>query len=357
MMPLGDILIVEDEEGPRESLKQILKQNYRIHTASQGHEAFSILENTPIDLITVDLKLPGTPGHHLIADFKKISPRTEVMIVTGTGTLEAAIEGIRHGVSDFITKPFNVMDVLSAIRRVFSKILEKKQFMDTLHEINNSARHPMLFDANALMATGLNFSTLTNQSQTAPAIDVLEFARVLASTLDGQDRYTHGHSERVARLSLMIAEEFGFTPVEARDLQVAAYLHDIGKVGIDREIIRCPRPLSQSETTLLKSHPQRGLRMVSPLNLSTLARSVIRSHHESWDGTGYPDGLRAENIPLAARIVRVADSYDAMTSDRSYRCAKSQARAIAELRKGALSEFDPDVVDVFITRVIGSDDL
>lgn len=317
------ILVIEDEEGPRESLKQILQNQYDVYTSANGQEAMTLLKEIPFDLITLDLKLPGTPGQQLISDLRRASPQTDLVIISGSGTLESAISGIRNGVSDFITKPFGVMEVLSSVKRTLEKQAQKRSALEGL---------PL---------------PAAHGSRT----DILEFARVLAATLCGQDRYTHGHCERVVQYSLACAEEFGLTPDECTDLMIAAYLHDIGKVGIDRDIIRKEGTLTVSEQIILRSHPVRGLRMVAPLTLSPLASAVIRSHHECWDGSGYPDGLMGEEIHIAARIVKVADCYDAMTSDRPYRRALSRERAIAELRDGCFKQFDPDVVEVFLSKL------
>ena len=313
----NSVLIVDDEDGPRESLKLILESRYDVFTALDAQQACEFLQNRSVDLITLDLRMPGTPGHQVLGDFRRLSPASDILIISGWGTLDAAIEAMRHGVSDFITKPFGMIEVLSTVERIFAK-----RQVPTISLANLPAN-----------------------------VDLLQFARVLASTLDGQDCYTHGHCERVARYSLYLAEEFGFSPQDSHDLVLGAYLHDIGKLGIDRQIIRKQGGLSASEKAILRSHPQRGLRVVDPLQLSPMARSVIRHHHECWDGSGYPDGLYGDQISLAARIVRVADAYDAMTSNRPYRTALAAQHAIDELKKGRLTEFDPDVVDAFIGKL------
>ena len=351
------ILIIEDEEGPREALKQILKNHYKISTARNTSDALKVLEDcsleNPFDLITLDLKLPGTPGSQIIGDIKRLSPDTEVIIISGTGTLDSAIEGIRNGVADFITKPFSVVNILSSVQRalqrktVVSKETKEQKFQPFKEE---GQYHPELHVDAPLLFPLSAISKVGKIAKKKP-IDLIEFARVLASTLDGQDRYTHGHCERVAHYSISIAEEYSFSRDEIHELIIAAYLHDIGKIGIDRELVRKQGVLTPSEKILLRSHPQRGVKIVEPLGISQLARAVIRSHHESWDGSGYPDGLEGEQIHVAARIVRVADSYDAMTSDRPYRLALPKMRALDELKKGKGKQYDPAIVDVFLNKL------
>jgi len=358
-----NILIIEDEQGPREALNLILQTHYKTTTTKNGYEALQLLENkqtSPFDVITLDLKLPGTPGSQLIGDIKRISPDSEVIIISGTGTLDTAIEGIRNRVADFITKPFSVVGILSSVKRALCKrqkrlfspvrTQDKKQPFDYHYDPEAFITAPFLFPQ--FTSNESNDSSSTPQTPKTPQpIDMLEFARVLVTTLDGQDRYTHGHSERVAHFSVMVADDLGFTEEELQELILAAYLHDIGKVGIDREIIRKEGSLSPSEKIILRSHPQRGVKIVEPLGLSLLTQNVIRYHHESWNGSGYPNGLKEEQIPLAARIVRVADAYDAMISHRPYRLPYPKPRAIEELKNGKGKEFDPRVVDVFLKKL------
>jgi response regulator RpfG family c-di-GMP phosphodiesterase len=336
----ANILIIEDEVGPREALKIILQAKYNIFTSRNGTDAVHLLDQEDIDLITIDINLPGTPGHQLLTDLRRMSPDSEMMIISGTGTLESAIEGIRNGVGDFITKPFRVVEILSSVQRLLEKKSQRNRYAHFFQNMEKVSR-----------SVSSEFESSMPFLSPPPSLNLLDFARVLCSTLDGQDRYTHGHCERVARYSVMVAEEFGFSKEECEELMIAGYLHDIGKIGIDRQIIRKQGPLTPSEKNILRSHPQRGLRIISPLSLSPLSHAVIRSHHECWDGTGYPDGLIGDQIHLAARIVRVADVYDAMTSTRPYRSAIPKEQVLTELRNCALSKFDPEVVEIFTRKI------
>jgi putative nucleotidyltransferase with HDIG domain len=178
-----------------------------------------------------------------------------------------------------------------------------------------------------------------------------ETVRALASAIDASDPHTRGHSERVTRYSIAIAREMGLSELRVQTIEYAGLLHDMGKIGIQHEILLKPSALSEDEWALMKQHPATGARIVSDLHFLKGAKGVVRFHHERYDGKGYPDGLAGDKIPLEARIVKVADAFDAMRSDRPYRRALSLADALDELRRGSGSEFDPRVVGAFMTLV------
>jgi putative nucleotidyltransferase with HDIG domain len=175
--------------------------------------------------------------------------------------------------------------------------------------------------------------------------------QALVSTLEAKDKYTEGHSWNVAHTSVEIARELGLGPGDVENLLLAATLHDIGKIGIQESILNKPAALSPSEYDHIRTHPETAVRILRPINPLAHIISFVRHHHEWFDGGGYPDGIRGDEIPLGARIIAVADAYHAMTSDRAYREAKSPAEALEELRRFRDIQFDADVVDTFV-RVI-----
>jgi putative nucleotidyltransferase with HDIG domain len=179
-----------------------------------------------------------------------------------------------------------------------------------------------------------------------------ETLRSLASALEARDAYTRGHSERVARLSLRIAERLGLDADQRRELYSAAMLHDIGKIGVRDDILLKPASLTEAEMDVIRSHPALGDTILGPLKFLGRVASLVKHHHERWDGTGYPDRLTGATIPLPSRIVAVADCYDALTSDRPYRDSMTGDNALDEIRKNAGSQFDPQVVAALVEALV-----
>jgi len=172
---------------------------------------------------------------------------------------------------------------------------------------------------------------------------------VLANTIDAKDKYTHGHSKRVADYCIAVAKQLGFSKVHIRNLQIGALLHDIGKIGIKDEIIKKTTKLTEEEYQEIKAHPSIGAEIVSPVDFLFDKMPMIKHHHEKYDGTGYPDGLKGDEIPIEARIISIADAYDAITSERPYRKGLSHKKAVEELKRGAGTQFDPEIVKVFLS--------
>lgn len=175
-----------------------------------------------------------------------------------------------------------------------------------------------------------------------------EFVEAFTAALDAKNTYTRGHSDRVAELAAAIARELGMTKTSQDNIHVAAHLHDIGKIGIPDHILLKPGRLSPDEFNVIKSHPQVGFEILNKVTLLRPTAEIVRYHHERWDGLGYPAGLKGENIPLGARIIALADAFDAMTSARSYRLPMTQAAAVQEVLRCRGTQFDPDIVDAFV---------
>lgn len=354
----GNILVVDDEFGPRESLRMILKPLYNIYTADNGQKALEVIKSSPVDLVTLDLKMQGPQGIDVLREIKKINSDIEVIIVTGYASLKSAIEGIRYGAFDYIQKPFNVAEILSTINKsmerkklygqlkIFLKEIGKLVGLETeAAEIRDKFSNDSGFiDAARLVFNKIAEKNSTNKNQT----NYLEFARLLANTLENRDPYSYDHSGRVNYYANLIAQRFSLPKKDLEDLQIATLLHDIGKIGISNTFIFKEGNLTDVELSIVKKHPEIGALIVEPLQLSTLILSVIRHHHEWYDGSGYPDGLIAEEIPYCARIVAIADAYDAMSSDRPYRKALSLEEIKNEFSKNAGIQFDPEMAKTFI---------
>jgi response regulator RpfG family c-di-GMP phosphodiesterase len=346
-----NVLIVDDEIGPRESLRMILKPNYNVYTVENGYAAIQMIQQTEMDVLTLDLKMPGISGIDTLKEIRLIDPDVMAIIITGYGTLKSAIEAIRYGVFDYIPKPFNVPEILSII----DKSIQRRKLNLKVKEVLGSCLNQQLLKEPVLDSDfvpqkemkgvpdgrweDLNLSDRQN---------CLEFAKVLAYTLEEKDPYTSGHSERVCYYSDFISKRLSFSPKERSELQIASYLHDIGKIGISNRFINKKGTLTPTDWAIIKQHTKKSIELLIPLNLSSSILGYIQHHHERYDGSGYPDGLAGEQIPLGARIIAISDSYDSMTSDRPYRKPLSNGDAKNELVKNSGKQFDPKLVSIFL---------
>ncbi len=348
---LANVLIVDDEIGPRESLRMILKPNYNVFTVENGNAAIQMIQQVAMDVVTLDLKMPGISGIDTLKEIRMIDPDVMIVIITGYGTLKSAIEAIRYGVFDYIPKPFNVPEIISIIdksaqrKKLNMKIKEEvSKYYDphSLKQVTLNLDHPIpngTIGNNPNHPNGECFSDNQN---------FLKFAKVLAYTLEEKDPYISGHSERVCYYSDFIAKRLSIPPKERNEIQVAAYLHDVGKVGISNRFIHKKGTLTPIDWAIIKQHTKKSIELLAPLSLSSNILSYIQHHHERFDGTGYPDGLVGEQIPVGARIITISDAYDSMTSDHPYRKPLSHGEAKNELLKCAGKQFDPNLISVFL---------
>jgi len=346
-----NILIVDDEIGPRESLRMILKPYYNIFTAESGYAAIQMVKQVGLDVVTLDLKMPGISGIDTLKEIRGIDQDVVVIIITGYGTLQSAIEAIRYGVFDYIPKPFNVPEIMSIIEKAVQrrKLNQKiRGFLANFFESQSSKESPPLSDV--LLQNGLKamLEYRWNDSVLSDNQTCLEFAKVLAYTLEEKDPYTSGHSERVCYYSDFIGKRLSFQPRERTELQIASYLHDIGKIGISNRFINKKGALNSTDWAIIKQHSNKSIELLAPLKLSPNILSFIQHHHEHYDGTGYPDGLVGEKIPVGARIIAISDAYDSMTSNRPYRKPLSSEEAKSELTKCSGKQFDPKLVTIFL---------
>jgi len=367
MAAKGSVLVVDDEFGPRESLRMILKPIYDVHAVDNGQDALDFLCRESVDLVTLDLRMPGLSGIDVLREIKKMRRDTEVVVITGYGTMNNAVEAFRLGAVDFIFKPFNVAEIISIVK----KSVERRNFnlaIKSLLQRFQTLRHPEMDgegEALSNLSASLDFSPeaheldreiqesiqqLENFRMQKVSVNYLDFLKVLIYILESKEPYTSGHSERVSVYSDLIAQELRLSSQQKEDLQIATLLHDIGKVGLSNRLLQKTQ-LSQKDSLDIQLHPVKGVHLIEPLAFSHTIISAIRHHHERWDGNGYPDGLTGEDIPLLARIITLADSYDAMISDRPYRQGLSLAKVQQEIELNAGGQFDPRIVKVCLKQL------
>jgi putative nucleotidyltransferase with HDIG domain len=289
-------------------------------------------------------------------------PDVDLIVITGHGSLESATEGIRWGVSDYLQKPFDVMQVSAAVWRALARRRGRARLVRFLEELGDLVGRDadvrqILQRVEGEPSLRSQLGELLARSSAEPPPDaldperVLPFLEALAQGVEAQDSCQHGHGRRVAFYATLLAERLCLSTEEKRRARIAALLHDLGKIGVPSELTARRGPLDEVERRAVERHPEVGARLLAPLGLGEELVASVRHHHERWDGCGYPDGLGGESIPLTARIVQVADAFDAMTSDRPWRRARTQASALAELRREAGRQFDPTLAKEFVALV------
>ena len=343
--PCSTILVVDDERGPRESLRMILEPAHEVLQASSAGEALEVMRSVDVDLVTLDLNMPGMRGEELMHALRSEYPQAEVIVITGCGTVESAVAGVRLGICDYLQKPFDVVAVGAAVSRALARRHSRLRLTGFLRELGQAVGRER--DAQALVEDVQRSQKLRGRlgglfvvSGDAAAADPSEesradFLEVLAETIESRDRFIRGHARRVTQYATLLAERLRLAAGEREELRLAAFLHDLGKVGLPTDVLERADGLSPSERDAVQQHPAIGARLLHPLDLPPGVSQAVRHHHEWWDGTGYPDGISGDDIPLVARIVSVADAYDAMTTDRPYRSSLGAEGASAELRRYA----------------------
>jgi putative nucleotidyltransferase with HDIG domain len=328
------ILIIDDELAPRESIRMVLKDKYAVTTASGAHEGLDMMSQRPVDLVVMDIKMPKMDGISALQQIKKKHPDTEVVLLTAYASLDTARDAIRFGAFDYLIKPFDKDNVLLVVE----KGLKKRR-----------ANKGLQLERDIL----LDRATYLEEQVENARNNVMKYyegtVEALNSSIDAKDHYTFNHSSRVAKLSSMLAEAYGVDQKTIKEIMHAASIHDIGKIGIEENILNKNGKLTDDEYEHIKQHPAIGARIIQSIPFLGEAIPVILHHHERYDGEGYPEGIKGDNIPLVARIVGVADAVDAMLSNRPYRAALSVDDVLKELKDKAGTQFDSNIVNLILT--------
>lgn len=326
------ILIVDDEVEITEILADLLSDDYECLRAASAEEALGRLQEGEFQLVISDITMPGMSGLDMIPHVKKLSPDTVVVMISGMQTVESAIGALRLGAFDYLMKPFDLRQVEAVVKRALEHhdlVVAKQRYENHLEELVEQRTVELDKALNSL--EGAYRSTL----------------KALTAALETRDSETHGHSERVVTYSLRLGREYGLSSEEMKSLEFGSLLHDIGKIGVPDSILRKPGKLTEEEWVRMREHPLHGQQILRNIEFLAGAARVVAQHHEKWDGTGYPLGLRDEEIDICARIFSVADAFDAITSDRVYRRGKPYEAAAQELDDWAGRQFDPKVVEAF----------
>jgi putative two-component system response regulator len=310
----GTVLVVDDEESNRVVLERLLTSHgYEVLTVASGEAALSTLHHVRVDLVLLDVQMPGANGFDICTQIKR-SPQTRlipVALVTGLNDREDKIRGLRAGADDFIGKPFDREELQARV----ASLVRLKQYTDDLDSTEG-------------------------------------ILRSLALIIEARDQYTDGHCERLSQYAVALGTALGLPTNDLSALDRGGYLHDIGKIGIPDALLLKPSSLTAEEFKLMKQHTVIGDRLCGELRSLTRVRDIVRHHHERLDGSGYPDGLRGDQVSLLAQIVSTVDLYDAVTTARPYRASLPATYAFTELRDEAARGLrQPELVETFIRLV------
>jgi putative two-component system response regulator len=308
------ILVVDDTSLNRQFLQdELTDEGYQVMTAEDGLEALERVTERMPDLILLDVMMPKMDGYevcrHLKSDNRTIL--IPIVMVTALTAVQERIKGLEVGADDFLSKPYNRLELLTRVR----SLLKLKRHTDELENAET-----VLFS--------------------------------LALSVEAKDPYTNGHCDRLVRFSVALGMKLGLPVDQIKTLHRGGILHDLGKIGVPDSILLKRGPLNDAERAVIREHPAIGERICSPLKTLRHVLPIIRHHHERWDGSGYPDGLKGEAIPLTARIMQTVDIYDALTTERPYKPAYTSEQACAIMREEtAKGWWDPQLIGTFITLV------
>jgi response regulator RpfG family c-di-GMP phosphodiesterase len=329
------ILVVDDEEAIREVVSTMLEsRGYRCTAVSNGRSAQEFVRKETPDLVLSDMIMPEMDGINLLEWLRSYDPEVPVIMVTAIHDISTALEAIRRGAYDYILKPFEKDQLYHGVGRA----LQHRRLVIENRDYQRELERKVEERTAELTAKHLELEQSYD--------DTLE---ALGSALDLKDAETEGHCQRVTAFTICIAQTvpvaIQYLPILAR----AAFLHDIGKMAVPDSILRKPGPLDEDEKRIMRTHCEIGYNMLTRIPFLRDAAEIVLAHQEFFDGSGYPRGLRGEQIPLGARIFSIADALDAMISDRPYRRALPMSHAREEIRRCAGSQFDPKIAEVFLS--------
>ncbi len=321
------ILLVDDEEALRGILNKGLEmRGYTCAEAGDGEQALEKLKSDPTDLVIMDINMPGRPGNEVLPEMTEKFPGTSVIMASGVNDNRVIAQCIKDGAQDYIRKPFRFEQVLQSINGTLDK---RRVILEIQHYFRSVRRH---------------------SRRAGPRQLFLGAIEALINTLEAVDNYTYGHSHQVMEMALAIGRRRRLDEDELEDLRWAALLHDVGKIAVDPDILNKPGELTPGEYRHIMTHAVVGPSLVKPFVNDNVVE-IISHHHDHYDGGGFNQSLRGRDIPVGARIIAVADAYQAMISNRPYRPAMTAASAIEELLACSGSQFDPVITAILITLV------
>lgn len=331
------ILIVDDEETIRLALRKFLRsRGYEVEIAGSGDQALQLLDSHSFSLMLCDVRMPGMTGVQVVPRARERDTDLAIIMLTAVNDAATATEVLSAGATDYLMKPVELADLQQAVDRALLKrgqLIEKRRL-----------------DALIRQEVALRTVELEQEKESLRLMSI-SIAETLINAMEAKDLYLRGHSQRVAELAGQLAEDMGLDDAMCEDLRVAGRLHDVGKIGIREDILNKPDRLTPEEYDHVKRHVQIGLDILAPLFHISKPLKYIEHHHEHWNGAGYPLGLSGEAIPLGARILCAADTFDALTSKRAYRAPLEPFAALQHLAVDVGKQFDPCVYEALVNVI------
>jgi len=327
-----NILVIDEKPVTRNLIIEFLRSKFVCDEAHSVESAFEKICAKEFAVILLGLSLPNDDCEELISRMQTISQQSVIILISEQDSAEFAVRVFRAGAFDFILKPFQLKVIEKSVKQAFAQFERKS--LKTRYQFH-------LEELASERAAEIDKALETIETSYRQTL------KALVQALEARDFETHGHSERVVTFSLRLGHELGLDKDALKNLELGALLHDIGKIGVPDAILRKPAALTEEEWSKMKLHPQHGQQILRNISFLENAAQLVGQHHENWDGTGYPYGLRGEDIDLCARIFAVVDAFDALVSDRVYRRGRPYQDALKELEKCAGTQFDPLVVKAF----------
>ncbi len=350
------LLICEDEDITKVFKQQLAQKGvYSLSVENSGNKGISRLQQVLYDVIIIKFGIFDIGNKELISGLKKIDPDCIIIAFVSEHDEQQLKDLLRLGIYDFISVPLNLEKLFFLLNKgtqLHSLMSANHKLMQGLKEHNVTLEKQNILLAKRIEESTKNLTRLYEDLHST----YLRTIKALAQAIDARDHYTHSHSENVARYAEAIAREMRLSVKEVETVREACELHDLGKIGVDDSILSKPTTLNEAEWEQIKKHPLTGAQILEPLAFLNDVIALVRQHHENYDGTGYPEGRKGEDILLGARIIHLADAYEAMRSARSYRKEPiPKAMAIAEVKKNSGTQFDPRVAAAFL-KVVDSCD-
>jgi putative nucleotidyltransferase with HDIG domain len=345
------VLFVDDEVNILKALQRLLRvEDMNVLCASRATEALDLLEKHPTQVVVTDQRMPEMSGVDFLSQVREHHPEIVRMMLTGYTEINVAVDAINRGeIYRLITKPWNDDELRATIRQAFDHA-DLKAEIKRLNQVTRQQNFK-LQDMNRNLEAKVRDRTkqLAEKHQQLRTAYV-QTIRALAEAVDAKDAYTRGHSERVGVYASKIARQMNFAKDFIERVYIAGLLHDVGKIGVRDAVITKPDRLTVEEYEEIRAHPEIGAKILEPVDFLKDVAPCVRHHHEWYDGSdrGYPDRLQGDQIPLPSRIILVADTVEAMTSDRPYRRALTLEAVVTEVHKYSGSQFDPKIVDAFL---------
>ncbi len=342
------VLIIDDEEPIRRVLNtHLTKAGYDVILSQGGHEVFDTLSKGRFDLMICDITMPEVNGLEILDYAREKLNTVPVVMLTGLTDIAVAIDVMKKGAYDYLMKPIKKQDLLGSIHKALAHrelLVRNKQLEAENRDYQVHLEQKVRERTRALNSKTLELKNLNEMLRSMN----IQFVNVLAEAIEAKDGHTRGHCNRMRYICVELGRLMNLSNEELETLEYASLLHDLGKIGTNEMILNKPGPLTEAECEHIKEHPVVGEKILQGIELMEDVARIIGAHHENYDGTGYPRGLKENEIPLESRIIAVADLFDAMRFDRPYRTGLPLGEVISEMQRVAGTQLDPEIVALFL---------